>query len=76
MMKKCIRCGNDKELDDFYAHPQMLDGHLNKCKECCKEVGDLREKKLRENPKFCEEERLRSKEKYYRLNYKVRQFEL
>jgi hypothetical protein len=74
--KKCIRCGNDKELDDFYVHPQMKDGHLNKCKECCKEVADIREKSLRKNnPEWCEKERLRGKEKYYRLNYRERQFE-
>jgi len=73
-MKKCIRCGNNKELKDFYVHPQMRDGHLNKCKVCCKEVSDLREKKLRENPEFCEKERVRSKERYHRLNYGKRQY--
>jgi hypothetical protein len=76
MKKRCIRCGNDKELNDFYVHPQMRDGHLNKCKECCKEVANIREKTLRKNSKeFCEKERLRSQEKYYRLNYKELQFE-
>ena len=54
----------------------MRDGHLNKCKVCCKEVADLREKKLRENPEFCEKERLRSVEKYHRLNYRERQIEI
>ena len=58
-MKKCIRCGIDKELNDFYVHPKMRDGHLNKCKECCKEVADIREKKLRKNSEeWCEKERL------------------
>ncbi len=75
-MKKCIRCGIDKEPEDFYVHPQMRDGHLNKCKTCCKEVADLREKKLRENPEFCEKERIRSKEKYHRLKYGKRQYEI
>lgn len=73
-MKKCIRCGNDKELNDFYVHPQTRDGHLNKCKECCKEVADIREKKLRMNPEWCEKERLRSIEKYNCLGYKERQY--
>lgn len=74
-MKKCIKCGNDKELNNFYVHPKMKDGHLNKCKECCKEQADLREKELRKNADFCEKERLRSKEKYYRLNYKDNQYD-
>lgn len=70
-MKKCIRCGIDKELNDFYVHPQTRDGHLNKCKECCKEVADIREKALRNNSEeWREKERLRHKEKYYRLNYR------
>jgi len=76
-MKTCIRCGIDKELNDFYAHPQMRDGHLNKCKECCKLIADAREKKLRKNSEeWCKNERIRSKEKYYRLNYRKRQYEL
>ena len=67
-MKTCIRCGIDKELNDFYAHPQMRDGHLNKCKECCKLIADAREKKLRKNSEeWCKNERIRSKEKYYRF---------
>lgn len=35
--KICICCGKEKSLDDFYIHTKMADGHLNKCKECCKE---------------------------------------
>ena len=74
-MKKCIRCENVKDLNDFYVHPKMRDGHLNKCKSCCKEVADLREKKLRENPEFCEKERLRSIERYNRLGYREKQYD-
>lgn len=35
-MKTCLKCDTPKELGDFYTHPKMADGHLGKCKECCK----------------------------------------
>lgn len=36
MNKICFKCGVEKELEYFYKHPQMPDGHVNKCKECNK----------------------------------------
>jgi ribosomal protein S27AE len=34
--KKCFKCGEVKDLDSFYGHPQTADKHLNKCKTCSK----------------------------------------
>lgn len=36
MNKECFKCNIIKSLDNFYKHPQMPDGHVNKCKDCNK----------------------------------------
>lgn len=71
-MKNCISCNLLKSLNEFYVHSRMKDGHLNKCKECCKASSRKRNDILSKDPKFIESERKRGREKYHRLNYSER----
>ncbi len=75
-MKKCFKCGKEKLLSDFYKHNGMLDGHLNKCKECAKKDVKNRYEVLSQDEEYMEKERARGREKYHRLNYKERQKEI
>jgi len=43
-MKVCIKCGQRKDVEQFYVHRKMSDGRLSKCKECTK--ADVRANRL------------------------------
>jgi hypothetical protein len=46
-VKRCFKCRTLRPLSEFYAHPMMADGHLNKCKECARtDVRANRKEKL------------------------------
>jgi len=34
--KQCFKCKETKTLNNFYKHPETLDGHVGKCKNCNK----------------------------------------
>jgi len=70
-MKKCFKCSLLKPLSEFYKHRKMTDGHLGKCKDCTKKDVKERESNLRKtSPLFVENEKVRGREKYFRLGHK------
>jgi len=70
-MKKCFKCGIEKQLSEYYSHKGMVDGHLGKCKCCTKLDIQKREKLLSTNLEWVESERKRCRERHHRLYSKA-----
>ena len=56
--KQCFKCRGKKPIKDFYKHAAMVDGHLNKCKECSKK--DVRDNRERRHRQYSDYEKKRS----------------
>ena len=72
LKKQCRKCYTTKPISDFYDHPKTTDGHYSRCKECAKRDAKLRTIEKRKDPNWVESERVRTRDKYHRLNYKVK----
>lgn len=72
--KRCFKCGKVKPLSEFYKHPQMGDGHLNKCKECTKRDVKRDYERKSQDESWMERERARGREKFHRLGYTANSF--
>jgi hypothetical protein len=65
--KVCFKCGLNLPLSEFYKHPQMADGHLNKCKSCTKNDVHNKYAENMQDDLLREKERARGRDKYHRL---------
>ena len=63
LMKTCFKCHKHKPLSEFYAHPQMSQGTLNKCKECTKADARRQHYKNMADPQWVASERDRQRVK-------------
>ena len=56
--KTCFKCNLVKPVEEFYRHPSMLGGRVNKCKSC--NCADVRENRANKADYYREFDQLRS----------------
>lgn len=73
MKKQCFKCKLYKDIHLFYKHPEMTDGHVNKCKKCNKKDVQENYRKRFEQYQIYERNRYKDperKKKMYLYNLK------
>lgn len=63
MEKTCFKCLRVLPLAEFYTHPQMADGHVNKCRDCNKKDVQRNYRRRKEYYRAYDAVRNRSKER-------------
>ena len=56
-MKKCIRCGTEKHLNEFYAYARSRDGRRGECKTCTTNDVHKMKDRLKHNPEWVAQQR-------------------
>jgi len=65
-LKQCFECLETLQLEEFYRHKGMADGHLNKCKKCVKKgVLEHRNRNI-EKIRAYDKQRSKTPERMYR----------
>lgn len=59
-MKTCFKCRRELPRTEFYAHPEMKDGLLGKCKDCTRD--DVAEHRIKNVGRIREYDRQRAAE--------------
>jgi len=68
-MKKCKYCGEVKPYSDYKKHTTTKDGYFHICRKCDSEYQKKYRDRKSDDPIWCEKERQRTKQVYYKYQY-------